>query len=94
MMSLAGAAVAAPNKRGRNTGEGLDTIGGKFLAKGGGRGGILNCGLGKGSGVGLGPGGPGNSGGTLEMGAHGSNCTSLRMDGLSDDPSRGCMGRR
>jgi hypothetical protein len=51
--SLAGAAVAAPNTRGRNMGEGLDTIGGKFLAKGGGRGGILNCGLGKGSGVGL-----------------------------------------
>jgi hypothetical protein len=46
---LASTCVSSAALGSHDTGKGLGTIGGKFLAQGGGRGGILNCGLGKGS---------------------------------------------
>jgi hypothetical protein len=47
--ALASTCASSAALEGHDTGKGLGTIGGKFLAQGGGRGGILNCGLGKGS---------------------------------------------
>jgi hypothetical protein len=71
------------SSRDRNAGEDLDTIIGKFLAKGSGGGGILHCGWGKGSGGGLSPTGLGNNGRPLDA---------LRSSAILDSSALGGVG--